>query len=91
MRESLIGELRTALGEVKTLHGLLPICAKCKNVRNDDGYWERIEGYLEDRSDAVFTHGMCPECITEFYGDVESETPPYPSADGEEHDPRTFS
>ena len=48
--------------QIKTLHGLLPICAWCKNVRDDQGYWKQIESYVESHSDATFSHGMCPEC-----------------------------
>jgi len=66
-------ELPAALHEVKTLHGLLPICAKCKNVRNDEGYWEQIESYIGQRSGAKFTHGICPICSEELYGDAVLE------------------
>jgi len=73
-REAVIEDLRQALGEVRTLHGLLPICASCKNIRNDSGYWEDIEVYVEERSDAAFTHGICPECALRLYGDLAEET-----------------
>jgi PAS domain S-box-containing protein len=66
-REKLILELREALSRVKTLSGLLPICASCKKIRNDDGYWEQIELYIRDRSEADFSHGICPECAEKFY------------------------
>jgi len=72
-REAVIGELKQALGEVRTLHGLLPICSNCKSVRNDEGYWERIEVYIGERSDAAFTHGICPECSLELYGEAAFE------------------
>jgi hypothetical protein len=49
---------------VKTLSGLLPICAWCKNIRDDQGYWERIETYIANHTDASFTHGLCPSCAT---------------------------
>jgi PleD family two-component response regulator len=55
-------ELQKALTEIKTLSGLLPICAWCKKVRDDQGYWEQIEVYIRDRSEVSFTHGVCPEC-----------------------------
>lgn len=55
-------ELEEALAKVKTLEGLLPICAWCKKVRNDTGYWEQIERYISAHSNAAFTHGVCPEC-----------------------------
>lgn len=61
-KEKLIEELREALAQVKTLSGLIPICAECKKIRNDKGYWQQIETYLRDHSDARFTHGYCPEC-----------------------------
>ncbi len=61
-------ELRDALAHVKTLQGLLPICASCKKVRDDDGYWQQIELYVSDHSDATFSHGICPECMVKLYG-----------------------
>lgn len=60
--EVLVAELRTALERVKMLSGLLPVCAWCKSVRNDQGYWQRIEEYLSDHTDARLTHGLCPTC-----------------------------
>lgn len=56
-------DLQTALSEVKTLKGLLPICAGCKKIRNDKGYWQQIEEYIEKYSDAQFTHGYCQQCL----------------------------
>lgn len=64
-------ELEQALSDVKELSGLLPICSSCKNIRNDDGYWEQIEGYLKKHSKAEFSHGLCPECMEKLYGDQE--------------------
>ena len=61
-REQLIGELRSALADVRTLRGLIPICAWCKKIRNDGGYWEQLEAYITKHSEADFTHGMCPDC-----------------------------
>lgn len=55
--------------ENKSLKGLLPICANCKKVRDDKGYWNRIESYIEKHSDAEFSHGICPECLDKLYGD----------------------
>lgn len=69
-REKLIGELQNALQEVKTLTGLLPICASCKKIRNDQGYWERIERYIGERSSVQFSHGICPECAQKLYPDL---------------------
>ena len=62
-REKLIVELRDALDKIKTLKGLLPMCAWCKKIRDDKGYWKRVEVYIKEHSDASFTHGICPECL----------------------------
>jgi PAS domain S-box-containing protein len=62
-RERLIRELQAALTHVRTLRGLIPICAWCKKIRNDYGYWEQLELYLKNHSEADFSHGMCPECV----------------------------
>ena len=59
--------LETALAEVKTLSGLLPICASCKNIRDDKGYWNKIETYIQENSDAQFSHGICPECFKKHH------------------------
>jgi hypothetical protein len=61
-RERLIRELQAALTQVRALRGLIPICAWCKKIRNDHGYWEQLELYLKNHSEADFTHGMCPDC-----------------------------
>ncbi len=63
------GELRTALSEVRELKGLIPICARCKKVRDDRGFWEAVETYISSRSDALFSHGICATCGPELYGD----------------------
>ena len=74
-RERLIAELRSVLAEVKTLSGLLPICATCKKVRDDQGYWHQIESYISNHSTAEFTHGMCLECAKNMYPEMyEDET-----------------
>ncbi len=70
-REKTIAELRTALQEVKTLQGLVPICAYCKKIRDDEGYWKQIEEYLQERSDFHFSHGICPECAKKLYPDLD--------------------
>lgn len=70
-RENLIEELRSAISQVKTLTGLLPICASCKKIRNDEGYWQQLECYISERSDAAFTHGICPDCASELYKEFE--------------------
>jgi hypothetical protein len=66
-RERLILQLQDALAQVKTLQGLLPICASCKKVRDDRGYWSQIETYIGNHSGAEFTHGLCPECALKLY------------------------
>lgn len=65
-------ELRQAMAEIKTLSGFIPICASCKKVRNDDGYWDQIETYISERSDAMFSHGICPPCRKELYPELET-------------------
>lgn len=62
--------LEAALSQIKTLSGLLPICANCKKIRDDQGYWNQIESYIRDHSDARFTHGICPECLKELYPEL---------------------
>ena len=62
--------LQDALDHIKTLRGLLPICASCKNIRNDKGYWEQIEVYIRDRSEAEFSHSICPECARKLYPEL---------------------
>lgn len=68
-REKLIDELKEALGRVKMLSGLLPVCSNCKRIRNEQGDWERIEAYIRDRSEADFSHSICPECARKIYPD----------------------
>jgi len=69
-RERLVQELREALARVKTLSGLLPICATCKKIRDDKGSWSQIESYISRRTDAEFSHGMCPDCEKKAYEDL---------------------
>ncbi len=66
-RDRLIAELKKAAIHIKTLNGLLPICASCKNIRNDEGYWEQIEVYIRDHADITFTHSICPNCKIKLY------------------------
>ena len=66
-KETLIHELRHTLQELKTLKGLIPICASCKKVRDDVGYWQQIETYISNRSEAEFSHAICPDCIKKLY------------------------
>ena len=63
-------KLLKALNEIKTLSGLLPICASCKNIRDDKGYWIQIEGYIQQHSDAQFSHAICPACAKKLYPDL---------------------
>lgn len=72
-REKLIGELRSALSKVKLLSGLIPICACCKKIRDDKGYWNQIETYIRDHSEADFSHGICPECARKEYPELFAE------------------
>ncbi|MEH0020822.1 MAG: PAS domain-containing protein [Desulfobacter sp.] len=70
-REKLIRELRDALENVKTLSGLLPICAKCKKIRDDKGYWNTLEAYIQSHSNVLFSHGLCTDCSDDLYGKQE--------------------
>lgn len=72
-RESLIGELQQALSDVNTLSGLLPICANCKSIRADDGYWKSIESYISSHTSTQFSHSLCPDCIRKLYPDLQEE------------------
>ena len=65
-RERLIGELQEALAKVKTLSGLVPICSWCKKIRDDRGFWNEVEVYVQRRSDATFSHGVCPDCLKKW-------------------------
>jgi hypothetical protein len=68
-RERLIRELQDALANIKTLRGLLPICASCKKIRDEGGSWNQIEEYILARSEALFTHGICPDCARKQHPD----------------------
>lgn len=70
-REKVILDLNKALSEVKKLSGLLPICSHCKKIRDDKGYWNQIESYIHEHSDAVFSHGICQECAKKHYPDLD--------------------
>lgn len=67
-REKLLESLQIALDEIKTLKGVIPICSNCKKIRDDTGYWNQLESYIQKYSDAAFSHGICPECVEELYG-----------------------
>src|SRR6185503_10306114 len=66
-------ELQAALAKVKILSGLLPICASCKKIRDDGGYWQQVEVYISEHSEAEFTHGLCPDCLLKLYPDFYHE------------------
>ncbi len=68
-KDALILELQAMVNNVKVLSGLLPICANCKKIRSDEGYWEQIESYIQTHTEAVFSHGICPDCMEALYGD----------------------
>jgi PAS domain S-box-containing protein len=70
-QERLVQELQTSLAQVKLLSGLLPICANCKRIRNDEGYWKQIEVFIASHSEATFSHGICPECLHKLYPEQE--------------------
>ena len=70
-REKLIKELQSALSEIKMLSGLLPICSHCKKIRDDKGYWNQLEAYIQDHSEAKFSHSICQECAKNYYPDID--------------------
>ncbi|MCD6117842.1 response regulator [bacterium] len=72
-KEKLINELEEALSKVKTLSGLIPICANCKKVRDDEGYWNQVEVYIQNHSEAEFTHSYCPDCLKKLYPELVDE------------------
>jgi len=67
--------LRKAMKQIRTLRGIVPICARCKKIRNDAGFWQQVEVYVHEHSEAEFTHGLCPECTVELFPDVGPEDP----------------
>lgn len=69
-RNALIDQLKQTLREVKTLRGFLPICSHCRKVRKDSGYWQQIEAYIQEHTDAKISHGICPECMRELYPEL---------------------
>lgn len=66
-------DLRDALAKVKTLSGFIPICASCKKIRDDQGFWNQIERYISEHSDAQFSHGICPDCMQRLYPDFTTK------------------
>lgn len=69
-KEQLITELQESLEQVNLLTGFLPICASCKKIRDDEGYWNQIESYISKHSDVEFSHGICPDCSKKLYPDL---------------------
>jgi len=74
-RERLIRKLQDALANIKTLSGLLPICFSCKQIRDDKGYWNQIDTYIRDHTEAEFTHGICPPCVQKLYPEFSRNEP----------------
>ena len=77
MQDALAGkieELQQALAEIKTLRGIVPICASCKKIRDDAGFWQQVEVYVRDHSEAEFSHGICPECMKKLYPEFVDKT-----------------
>jgi len=66
-RENLITKLQEALNKIKTLRGIIPICASCKKIRDDKGFWNQVESYIKEHSEADFSHGICPDCAQKLY------------------------
>lgn len=72
-RQKLLTALEKSLREIKTLRGFIPVCAWCRKIRDDDGYWKRLEVYLEGHLDISVTHGICPSCLKKTYPDLYEE------------------
>ena len=69
-KEMMIVELHEATEKIKILKGFLPICSHCKKIRNDEGYWQQLEKYISEHSEAQFSHGICPTCAKEHYSEL---------------------
>lgn len=83
-KTKLIAVLEKAMSEIKTLKGFIPICAACKKIRDDQGYWQAVEVYIRDRTDAQFSHGICPDCARKLYPDYFQDKPPTNTQDNQE-------
>jgi len=83
-RNKLIADLEKAMSEIKTLKGFIPICAACKKIRDDQGYWQAVEVYIRDRTDAQFSHGICPDCARKLYPDYFQDKPTTKTQDNQE-------
>jgi hypothetical protein len=70
-KDRVIKQLQERMSEIKVLKGIVPICATCKKIRNDAGYWQQVEVYVRDHSHAEFSHGYCPECYKEYLRHIE--------------------
>jgi len=66
----LLARIKTHI-EIRMLRGLLPMCSKCKKIRDDEGFWKQVDSYIEEHSPVTFTHGICPDCLTELYGEKD--------------------
>jgi DNA-binding NtrC family response regulator len=77
-QQRLIVQLEEALANVKTLSGLLPICSACKKIRDDQGYWSQVEGFIQDHTDARFTHSYCPDCAKKYLAKLDRGDPGTP-------------
>ena len=73
-RKELIGELQKTLQEVKELRGILPICSSCKKIRTDEGYWQHVDVYIRDNTNAEFSHGICDDCLKKLYPEYYGKT-----------------
>lgn len=76
-RERIVHQREEAMEQIKILRGFLPICASCKKIRDDNGYWNQIEAYIRDHSEAEFSHGICPECAAKLYPDFFNKSAPH--------------
>ena len=70
-KDNLIRELQRALGEIKTLRGILPICIHCKKIKDDQGYWNQLESYIHSHSEVDFSHGICEDCARKYYAEYD--------------------
>jgi DNA-binding response OmpR family regulator len=70
-QQKLIAQLKEALAEIKTLKGFIPICASCKKIRDDEGYWNQLEAYITKHTDAIFSHGLCPDCAEQYRAEMK--------------------
>ena len=77
-RERLLNDIQSALARVKALSGMLPICAGCKNIRDERGQWQELETYIAAHSEAEFSHGLCPQCVRQYYPELEIDAAPAP-------------